>query len=77
MNAPAKFEDEYPTVAEQLQLIANGVHPIIKRIDLKVGVHTFVFKDKTIKRFVLATPNDPCPCGRGKKYKKCCMNNQS
>ncbi|MDE6203563.1 MAG: SEC-C domain-containing protein, partial [Lachnospiraceae bacterium] len=17
-------------------------------------------------------PNDPCPCGRGKKYKKCC-----
>lgn len=19
--------------------------------------------------------NDPCPCGSGKKYKKCCMNN--
>ncbi len=19
-------------------------------------------------------PNDPCPCGSGKKYKKCCMN---
>jgi uncharacterized protein YecA (UPF0149 family) len=18
--------------------------------------------------------NDPCPCGSGKKYKKCCMN---
>ena len=18
-------------------------------------------------------PNDPCPCGSGKKYKKCCM----
>ena len=21
--------------------------------------------------------NDPCPCGSGKKYKKCCMNNPS
>ena len=20
-----------------------------------------------------AGPNDPCPCGSGKKYKKCCM----
>ena len=20
-------------------------------------------------------PNEPCPCGSGKKYKKCCMNN--
>lgn len=19
--------------------------------------------------------NDPCPCGSGKKYKKCCLNN--
>lgn len=21
--------------------------------------------------------NDPCPCGSGKKYKKCCMNDKS
>ena len=20
--------------------------------------------------------NDPCPCGSGKKYKKCCMNKE-
>ena len=20
--------------------------------------------------------NDPCPCGNGKKYKKCCLNQQ-
>jgi len=20
--------------------------------------------------------NDPCPCGSGKKYKNCCLNNQ-
>jgi len=22
-------------------------------------------------------PNDPCPCGSGKKYKKCCLNKRS
>jgi uncharacterized protein YecA (UPF0149 family) len=27
-----------------------------------------VVKSKNIGR------NDPCPCGSGKKYKKCCLN---
>jgi preprotein translocase subunit SecA len=25
------------------------------------------------KKVEKAGPNDPCPCGSGKKYKKCCM----
>ena len=34
--------------------------------------------DRTVKRQPVRTekkagPNDPCPCGSGKKYKKCCM----
>ena len=29
---------------------------------------TFVHTEKKVGR------NDPCPCGSGKKYKKCCMN---
>ena len=35
--------------------------------------------DKTVKQQPVRTasskvgPNDPCPCGSGKKYKKCCM----
>jgi hypothetical protein len=32
-------------------------------------VKTYVRKQPKIGR------NDPCPCGSGKKYKKCCMNN--
>src|SRR5205823_13028254 len=28
----------------------------------------FLSTDKPVGR------NDPCPCGSGKKYKKCCMN---
>ena len=27
---------------------------------------------KTFKRAMKIRPNDPCPCGSGKKYKKCC-----
>jgi preprotein translocase subunit SecA len=35
--------------------------------------------DKTVKRQptvkkVKVGPNDPCPCGSGKKYKKCCRD---
>ncbi|MDR0314994.1 MAG: preprotein translocase subunit SecA [Oscillospiraceae bacterium] len=28
---------------------------------------------KTVKKSPKVGPNDPCPCGSGKKYKKCCM----
>ena len=31
---------------------------------------TTIVKDKKVY------PNDPCPCGSGKKYKKCCGRNQ-
>ena len=29
----------------------------------------------TIKKDVKVYPNDPCPCGSGQKYKKCCGKN--
>ncbi len=30
---------------------------------------------QTIRKDVKVYPNDPCPCGSGKKYKKCCGKN--
>ena len=30
-------------------------------------------KPTPVKKVEKAGPNDPCPCGSGKKYKKCCM----
>lgn len=30
-------------------------------------------KQKPVKATKKVGPNDPCPCGSGKKYKKCCM----
>lgn len=29
----------------------------------------------TVKKAAKVYPNDPCPCGSGKKYKKCCGKN--
>lgn len=34
-------------------------------------------KSKTIVKEKTPGRNDPCPCGSGKKYKKCCGANQS
>ncbi|HCW53605.1 MAG TPA: hypothetical protein DG753_07705 [Clostridium sp.] len=31
--------------------------------------------DITVKSEKLVGRNDPCPCGSGKKYKKCCGKN--
>ena len=33
-------------------------------------------KQSPVKKEKKAGPNDPCPCGSGKKYKKCCMQKE-
>lgn len=33
-------------------------------------------KSGTVVKGTKIYPNDPCPCGSGKKYKKCCGRNQ-
>ena len=32
-----------------------------------------VVKQQPVRKDKKVGPNDPCPCGSGKKYKKCCM----
>ena len=41
-----------------------------KRLYKEQKSSTTIVKDKKIY------PNDPCPCGSGKKYKKCCGKNK-
>ena len=38
-----------------------------------VGTADSVVKKQPVRKDKKAGPNDPCPCGSGKKYKKCCM----
>ena len=51
----------------------------VKRQKVAREVSTNSASDKTVKQQPIRNkdkkvgPNDPCPCGSGKKYKKCCM----
>ena len=38
-----------------------------------IGTADTVTKKQPVRKDKKAGPNDPCPCGSGKKYKKCCM----
>ena len=33
-----------------------------------------LLKKRVRRRTIKVGPNDPCPCGSGRKYKKCCRN---
>ena len=46
--------------------ISFGVYP--RKSSILVLLFTFIIIAATKKIY----PNDPCPCGSGKKYKKCC-----
>ena len=37
------------------------------------GTSDGTVKQQPVRSNKKAGPNDPCPCGSGKKYKKCCM----
>ena len=39
-----------------------------------IGTADAVVKKQPVRKDKKAGPNDPCPCGSGKKYKKCCMH---
>ena len=45
-------------------------------------LHTAAAGEMTVKKVPVRNaakkvgPNDPCPCGSGKKYKKCCMQKE-
>jgi preprotein translocase subunit SecA len=51
----------------------------VKRVKVAKETGTSGTADKTVKQQPVRNtskvgPNDPCPCGSGKKYKQCCRN---
>jgi SWIM/SEC-C metal-binding protein len=63
------IEPDQPEDISELEYMLNpksfgGKRPKMKQIENLTIVKT----EPTIGR------NDPCPCGSGKKYKKCCLN---
>jgi uncharacterized protein YecA (UPF0149 family) len=74
MPMPPCFEDEYP---EEAEILAEICEERAKR-KAKGKKSTPLFLDalpepQAVKAETVGR-NDKCPCGSGKKYKKCCMN---
>lgn len=61
-NLPPAIQDQLQGLANQGQLPEN----LARRLD--VGR----MNGTVVKMVPKVGPNDPCPCGSGKKYKKCC-----
>ena len=63
------------------RLFAAQLRPTqeVKRVKVAKETSTSGTADKTVKQQPVKKtakigPNDPCPCGSGKKYKKCCRD---
>lgn len=56
----------------------SEIYRIFKKRHSTMRILYNKFRGKKIPESVTDTPrigrNDPCPCGSGKKYKKCCLN---
>ncbi|RHV33620.1 hypothetical protein DXB59_11950 [Ruminococcus sp. OM05-10BH] len=87
---PVLPEGKKPTIvpmsslaAEQLKQASNELQQMGFTVDLDSGadeVETVFMPDgiegQVVKGMKKIYPNDPCPCGSGKKYKKCCGKNK-
>lgn len=55
---------------EKIDRCYNEYQKYISKVD--EDDNPFYFRGDTIVKDKKVYPNEPCPCGSGKKYKKCC-----
>lgn len=67
-NAPILIDD-IPERAEDIPNRRKGNNKLLAQYDAWDKVHGGFTEQVKAKK---VGPNDPCPCGSGKKYKKCC-----
>ena len=63
VNAPVKFEES-----------KNDLKKAIDDQKMREAIAKYKLAHTPIKREYHINRNDPCPCGSGKKYKKCCLS---
>ena len=83
---PRDIETEIPTIVPMSTEAANILdadRKAFEKMEIKIDTESNAAKLKTavfpqgptgnvIQMTKKVYPNDPCPCGSGKKYKKCC-----
>lgn len=75
LETPEPLEQSDPELAEHLRKIANRQHPVVKTLVVEGDTRLYITHDgrRIVKRSIPPGRNDPCSCGSGKKYKKCCL----
>ena len=77
----SKIETGYPlgTLGEQIRFMlvrffGNGGRQFLALLVVFATVGLIGIMRVSRERVAVVGPNDPCPCGSGRKYKKCCMD---
>jgi len=65
VNAVLALQDQVAEMEEKCDRLEKQCNKVVKERKAEL---TKADKGKAVKIY----PNDPCPCGSGKKYKKCC-----
>ncbi len=78
------FKAEQPRLDEMLRKRNKLMRQLYKPARIKYEEEQEIWTQEIAKRAAATPPspkkigrNDPCPCGSGKKYKKCCLNSGS
>lgn len=74
LDLPAEIKDACQNNTETTSEKMDVVSPAVTQTPVQTGLRqeTFMAGTRTIKKSKKIYPNDSCPCGSGKKYKKCC-----
>ena len=67
--------EEVSQNTRMFELRGHKPKEVAKKVSLQAPAHTFLSKPQKQQEKKIY-PNDPCPCGSGKKYKKCCGRNK-
>jgi len=67
-----EFENEAIHLVQAIIVISEYLYRL-REIDLMNQGHTPIIPHVPTKTQIKIGRNDPCPCGSGKKYKKCCL----
>lgn len=64
-------------MAKMLKEAEPDLNRMGMQVDANAGIDDYVtVGDYRERRVIKVGRNDPCPCGSGKKYKKCCGKNK-
>lgn len=69
---PIPIEQDDPELGELLINVCQYNSKVAKKDRIVVNFESGQVYSKTIKSENKVGRNDPCPCGSGKKFKKCC-----